>query len=124
MMEHAFPPMAALVERLHEAATPLYLLSNAPALVGAWLRGPGRLQHPFLSRFRDYVVSGRVGCAKPDAAIYDLVCRSGDFHPSDAVLIDDVVLNIGGARAFGMYGIHHRSPDGTAAALRELGLPA
>jgi 2-haloacid dehalogenase len=124
MLDHAFPQMAALVERLHGAGTPLYLLSNAPAFLDPWLRGPGRDRHPFLGRFRDCVVSGLVGCAKPDAAIYDLVCRTGGFVPGDAVLIDDNLPNIEGARAFGMKAVHHRSAAETAAALRVLGLPA
>jgi 2-haloacid dehalogenase len=124
MMEHRFPEMAALVERLHEAGTPLYLLSNAPALVDPWLRGPGQRQHPFFGRFRDYVVSGVVRCMKPDAVIYDLVCRTGGFRPHEAVFIDDSLTNVEGARTFGMHAVHHRSAAETAAALRALGLPA
>jgi 2-haloacid dehalogenase len=124
MLEHPFPEMASLVERLHDAGTPLYLLSNAPGFLDDWMRGAGREQHPFLGRFRDYVVSGRVGHLKPDAAIYDLVCRTGGFRPGDAVFIDDVLDNVEGARAAGMHAIHHRTPAETIAALRGLGLPA
>ena len=124
MLEHPFADMAALVERLHGAGTPLYLLSNAPGFLDDWLRGPGQRRHPFIGRFRDYVVSGRVGCLKPDAAIFDLVCRAGGFRPADAVLIDDNLPNVEGARAFGMHAVHHRSAAETAAALRTLGLLA
>jgi 2-haloacid dehalogenase len=124
MLDHAIPAMTALVERLHAVGTPLYLLSNAPAFLDGWLRGPSHRRHPFLGLFRDYVVSGAVGCAKPQATIYDLVCRTGGFQPQDAVLIDDNLPNIEGARACGMAAIHHRSPDQTTAELRALGLPA
>lgn len=124
MLDHPFPEMAALVERLHDAGTPLYVLSNAPAFLDSWLRGPGADRHPFLGRFRDYVVSGLVGCCKPEAAIYDLTCRTGGFQPGEAVFIDDNLPNIQGARAFGMQAIHHRSADETSATLRALGLPA
>src|SRR5262245_49852363 len=31
MLDHSFPQMVGLVERLHAIGTPLYLLSNAPA---------------------------------------------------------------------------------------------
>jgi 2-haloacid dehalogenase len=124
MLDHSFPDMGQLVERLHQAGTPLYLLSNAPAFLDAWLRGPAHERHPFLGRFRDYVVSGHVGCSKPEAAIYDLVCRTGGFQPGQAVLIDDNLPNIEGARAFGMHVVHHRSAGETIAALRDLGLPA
>ncbi|HEY6714816.1 MAG TPA: HAD family phosphatase [Reyranella sp.] len=124
MLDHPFPQMADLVERLHGVGTPLYLLSNAPGFLDAWLRGPARHRHPFLGRFRDYVVSGHVGCCKPDATIYDLVCKTGGFRPGEAVLIDDNLPNVEGARAFGMTAVHHRSAGETIATLRELGLPA
>lgn len=124
MCAHAFAPMAELVDRLHDAGTPLYVLSNAPNLLDPWLRGPAHTRHPFIGHFRDYVVSGLVGCSKPDAAIYELVCRTGGFQPEDAVFIDDVIANVEGARAVGMNAIHHRSAEGTIAELRAMGLPA
>ncbi len=124
MMEQDFPVMSALVERLHGAGVPLYMLSNAPAFLDDWARGPGRARHAFLGRFRDYVVSGRVGLMKPDAAIYDLVCRTGGFAPGEAVFIDDALANVEGARQAGLRAVHHRGPDETVLALRALGLPA
>lgn len=124
MLDHAFPPMAALVERLGDAGVPLYLLSNAPGFLDRWLRGPAQAKHPFVGRFRDFIVSGHVGCWKPDAAIFELTCRTGGFSPQDAVFIDDVVANVDGARATGMSGIHHRSAVETVAELQALGFPA
>jgi 2-haloacid dehalogenase len=117
----AFPEMAAVVETLHAAGTPLYLLSNAPNLLDTWLRGPAARRHPFLGLFRDYVVSGEVKCSKPDRAIYDLACRVGGFRAEDAVFVDDVMANVDGARAAGWSAIHHRSATETAAELRRLG---
>ncbi len=52
------------------------------------------------------------------------MCRIGGFAPADAVFIDDLMVNVEGARAIGMAGIHHRSAAETAAELRALGLPA
>jgi len=124
MNDVVFPDMVALVERLHAAGTPLYLLSNAPGLLDPWLRGAARRRHPFLGLFRDYVVSGLVKCSKPDAAIYELACRTGGFAPREAVFIDDVMANVEGARATGMMAIHHTSAAQTAAELRALGLAA
>ena len=124
MLDHAFPPMAALVERLGDAGVPLYLLSNAPGFLDRWLRGPAQAKHPFVGRFRDFIVSGHVGCWKPDAAIFELTCRTGGFSPQDAVFIDDVVANVDGARATGMSGIHHRSAVETVAELQALGFHA
>lgn len=124
MNEHLFPEMAALVERLHAGGTPLYLLSNAPDILDTWLRGSARQRHPCLGLFRDFVVSGLVKCSKPDAAIYELACRTGGFQPHEAVFIDDLMANVEGARAIGMHGIHHRSAAQTAAELRAMGFSA
>jgi 2-haloacid dehalogenase len=124
MNDAVFPEMVALVERLHAAGTPLYLLSNAPGFMDDWLRGPAHRRHPFLAYFREYVVSGRVGHSKPDAAIYRLVCQAGGFRPDQAVFIDDIAANVAGARAAGMQAIHHRSASETAAELKALGFPA
>lgn len=124
MCTQAFSPMGQLVERLHAAGTPLYLLSNAPAFLDGWLRVDAATTHPFIGCFRDFVVSGLVGCSKPDAAIYDLVCRTGGFQPQDAVFVDDVLANVEGARAIGMSAIHHRDAAGTVAELQAMGLPA
>jgi 2-haloacid dehalogenase len=124
MCDHAFAPMAALVERLHAAGTPLYLLSNAPDLLDTWLRGPARRRHPFLGLFHDYVVSGVVKCSKPEPAIFERLCRAGGFGAADAVLVDDVAANVEGARSFGLAGVHHRSAEQTIAELQALGLPA
>jgi 2-haloacid dehalogenase len=124
MLDHHFVEMADLIDRLHEAGVPLYLLSNAPAFLDPWLRRDGHAAHPYLARFRDYVVSGAVGCSKPQAAIYQLACSKAGCRPEDAVFIDDVLANVEGATASGMHGIHHRSPAETIAKLRALGLPA
>jgi len=122
MNEHAFPAMVSLVERLHAAGTRLLLVSNAPGFLDPWFRGPARRMHPFLGLFCDYVVSGLVGCSKPDPAIYQLACRTGGFEPAEAVFIDDIDANVEGARAIGMAAILHRSAAQTAAELRALGL--
>ena len=124
MNAHTFPDMIGIVERLHAAGTPLYLLSNAPDILDTWLRGPARDRHPALGLFRDYVVSGLVKCSKPDAAIYRLVCRTGGFEPHQAVFIDDSAANVEGAQTAGLHAIHHRSATQTAAELRALGFAA
>jgi 2-haloacid dehalogenase len=125
MLAPDFPDMMALVERLCIAGVPLYLLSNAPGFLDDWLRS-GKLaeRHPAFGRFRDYVVSGKEACFKPDAEIYELTCRRGGFRPEQAVFIDDVLKNVEGARAVGLHAIHHHSAEQTIAALRALGLPA
>ncbi len=51
------------------------------------------------------VYSHEVGCLKPDARIYHLVCDRLGVAPEEAVLLDDVQANADGAKAVGMRGI-------------------
>jgi epoxide hydrolase-like predicted phosphatase len=51
------------------------------------------------------VYSHEVGCLKPDARIYHLVCDLLEVATAEAVLVDDVQANVDGAKAVGMRGI-------------------
>ncbi len=115
-----FPAMAALVQRLQTADVAIYGLTN-------WAGDTFDLTRPrlpSLALLRDVVVSGHEGIVRPDPRIFALVCQRGGFAPAEAVFVDDSLRNVEGARAFGMAGIHHRSPDQTIAELQALGLPA
>lgn len=115
-----FPAMAALVQRLHGAGIAVYGLTN-------WAGDTFELTRPrlpSLALLRDVVVSGHEGIVKPDPRIFALLCRRAGFAPAEAVFVDDSLRNVEAARAFGMAGIHHRSPDQTIAELQALGLPA
>ena len=63
-------------------------------------------------------MSGDVGLRKPDAAIYRLVAERLDAPPEVCVFVDDIEVNVEGARAVGMTALHHRDVDAT---LLELG---
>jgi 2-haloacid dehalogenase len=125
MLAPPYPEMVALVGRLQAAGVKLHLLSNAPGFMTEWLTS-GRLSaaHAFLAAFDAIVVSGTVGCSKPDRAIYDLTAARGGFAPGEAVFLDDTLPNVEGAQAAGWRAVHHREPAGTIAALRAIGLPA
>lgn len=58
-----------------------------------------------------------VGLRKPDPEIYLLACEQLGVEPDESVFLDDMELNVEGARAVGMAGIHVR---GVPAALAEL----
>jgi 2-haloacid dehalogenase len=114
----------ATVEKLDAAGVPLFGLTNwsAETFPYAWDN------FPILRRFRDIVVSGRVGLIKPDRAIYDEMTRRihavlPDVQPQEIVFIDDNPKNAEAATALGWHGIHHVDNARTDARLRELGLP-
>jgi 2-haloacid dehalogenase len=114
----------ALVDQLDAAGVPLFGLTNwsAETFPYAWEN------FPVLRRFREVIVSGRVGVVKPDPAIFALMRAEIERHvpgvePHELVFIDDNVKNARAADALGWHGVHHRSAEETGAKLRELGLP-
>ena len=108
-----------LIGRLDDRGVPLYALSNMPA--EPWEE---MLAHfPALQRFRDVVVSGRIGLIKPDPAIYaHALAAMGDPDPSEVFFIDDAEKNIAAADALGFRTHLFRSAEGLEAALVAEGL--
>jgi putative hydrolase of the HAD superfamily len=74
------------------------ILSNS--FVGA--REREQRAHGFAEMCDVIVYSHEVGCLKPDPQIYRLVCEGLGVLPEEAVLLDDVVANVEGARTVGM----------------------
>jgi 2-haloacid dehalogenase len=112
------------MEKLEAAGVPLFGLTNwsAETFPYAWEH------YPVLRRFRDIVVSGRVGLVKPDPAIFAAMRERIDAQmpgvkPGELVFIDDNPKNAAAATALGWQGVHHTSAAQTEAKLRELGLP-
>ena len=113
----------ALFERLEAAKVPLFSLTNWSAETF-----PYALEHyPFLHRFRDIVVSGRVKLAKPDPAIFAemlerIRAHFPDIRPEELVFIDDNEKNAAAATSLGWHGIHHTDAGRTADELKRLGI--
>lgn len=114
----------AIMEKLEAAQVPLFGLTNwsAETFPYAWEN------YPVLRRFRDIVVSGRVGLVKPEPAIFAAMRERIDAHlpgtqSSELVFIDDNPKNAAAATALGWHGVHHTSAAQTEAQLRALGLP-
>jgi epoxide hydrolase-like predicted phosphatase len=63
--------------------------------------------------FDDIVISGEVGLRKPEPEIFHLAADRIGLRPEECVFIDDLELNVDGARALGMTGIHHTLYDKT-----------
>jgi putative hydrolase of the HAD superfamily len=66
--------------------------------------------------------TAELGIAKPDPAVFRLVCAQLDVDPAEAVFVDDLAENVDGARAAGLRGHQHVDPTGTATFLRDVGL--
>lgn len=60
---------------------------------------------PAIGRLEAVLVSGEVGLAKPDPAIFRLLAARFDVDPADAVFVDDSPANVAAAREVGFHGI-------------------
>ncbi len=59
--------------------------------------------------FDEVIISGDVRLAKPDPAIFKLMCARMDVKPTEAVMIDDIEDNCAAARSLGMAAIRYGS---------------
>lgn len=66
------------------------------------------------------VYSHEVGLAKPDPAVFRLVCARLGVAPVEAVFVDDVPENVESAAALGMRALLHHSTQRTIAAVDAL----
>lgn len=74
--------------------------------------------------FDAVVISGEVGLRKPDAEIFLLTARRMGLRPRQCVFVDDLAVNVRGAMAVGMIGVHHTHVESTVDELEALfGLP-
>jgi 2-haloacid dehalogenase len=124
MVAGAMQEGVALVDRVEAAGVPLFGLTNwsAETFPYAWER------FDVLRKFREIVVSGRVGLVKPDPQIFDLMRAEIDKHlpgvrPDELVFIDDNLKNAQAATALGWHGVHYTGALDTETKLRALNLP-
>jgi len=82
-----------------------------------------RRKYPFLSWFKDIVVSGEIGIVKPDKKIYKYAIDRFKIKQTETVVfIDDRLENIEAATALGIKGIHYKNPQQLHSALENLGI--
>lgn len=66
------------------------------------------------------VLSGRERVRKPDREIFLLAAKRAVVAPEEAVFVDDIPVNVEGARRVGMAGVLHRDAAITVPRLEEL----
>ncbi len=96
-----------LLSRLREAGYPLYALSNWSAETFHVVQD----RYDFLGWFELIVLSGEVGCIKPDAQIYRILLDRIQRQPSECLFIDDSEPNLITAEALGFHTIVFSTPD-------------
>jgi putative hydrolase of the HAD superfamily len=71
-----------------------------------------------LDHFDDFVLSYRVGAVKPSAEIFRAVIEKAECLPGECIFIDDVEINVEGARRYGMNALQFISVEQLEAELR------
>lgn len=108
--------MADVVRRAKEQGIRTALLSNS------WGLDYDRTGWDQL--FDALVISGEVGLRKPQPEIYQLAADRLGVEPAECVFVDDLAVNIRGAAAVGMVGVHHTALTSTVDELEALfGVP-
>jgi putative hydrolase of the HAD superfamily len=105
-------PMYALLRSLRRAGVLTGMLSNS------W--GNDYPRELFADLFDAVVISSEVGMRKPEERIFLHALAGLGLEPQQCVFIDDIEANVAAAQALGMIGLHHRDPEATAAAVRDL----
>lgn len=106
------PAMFTLVEELRGCGLRVGLLSNS------WGNTYPRKRIDAL--FDPVVISGEIGLRKPQAEIYAHAVERLGVPADRVVFVDDAEPNVLGARATGLRGLLHTSPQATRAALAAL----
>jgi putative hydrolase of the HAD superfamily len=111
--------MISWAEDLREAGYHRAILSNMPQE----FHRERLLSFPWIDLFPVRIISGELGIAKPDAAIYREACRQVAHSPEVCLFLDDNPANADGARAVGMHAVAFRGPAASAPELARYGLP-
>ena len=120
MLGGAIDETVAIVDRLLHAGVPVFALSNWSAETF----GMTRPHFPFLERFDGILISGEVGLAKPDPAIFRLFLDRFGLRAEATLFIDDSPANVAAARTVGIEAVQFISASQVERELTLLGLPA
>lgn len=118
-----------LGEQIHETVEILQKLKANPAYkiyaLTNWSAEtfPKALERfEFLKWFDGIVVSGEEKTRKPFADFYQIIINRYSIIPSSALLIDDNLRNIDGAKAIGINGIHFSNAESLQEELKTYGI--
>jgi len=112
-------PMVALARRLRPRYRQ-YMLSNTDEIHLSWCREKFALD----TLVDGMILSYEVGATKPDRRIYKRGLARFGLAAAECVFIDDVLVNLDGARACGIRGILATSADAVERGLGVLGVKA
>ncbi|EOH90101.1 HAD family hydrolase [Enterococcus pallens] len=91
------PEMEAVVVQLKELGYKLYVLSNAPVDFYQYEKNI-----PVLKHMDGVFVTADWKVIKPEAEVYYTFCHHFQLVPAQCIFLDDLPVNVAGARAIGM----------------------
>jgi 2-haloacid dehalogenase len=106
-----------IVRELHASGVPLYVLSNWAG--ETWARV--EQDFAFLDLFEDVIISGHVGMAKPDTAIFERARDQFNVDPIATLFIDDSPKNVDAAKDVGFQAVVFETPEKLRRDLIDLG---
>jgi 2-haloacid dehalogenase len=118
MVPELMPGTPAIMEALIAAGHDVTLLTNFS--VETWPRAVEKF--PLLSKARGVTVSGALGVAKPERAIFDHHADTFGLDPSAILFFDDSAKNVAGAEAAGWNARHFTDAARMHADLAEAGV--
>ena len=118
MVPYAYEDSVAIMKGLIEAGRDVTMLTNFAADTFR----DARRMYPFLDLPRGVTVSGEIGLLKPDVAIYQRHAADFGLDPAASLFIDDVTVNVEGARAAGWQAVQFLGADKLKADLKDLGV--
>lgn len=94
----AYVDTVSVLREVVESGTPAYALTNWPAETFPH----ARTAFAFLADFTDVLVSGELGVAKPDPAVFAELERRTGVPAATTVFVDDNPVNVAAATAYGL----------------------
>ncbi|NLP35451.1 MAG: HAD family phosphatase [Clostridiales bacterium] len=106
------------IQRLKANGYKVYLLSNYASFSFQYAKE----NFTFIKHVDGGIISYQVKCNKPEAKIYQLLIDKYNIKPEEAVFLDDLLVNLEGAKPFGFHTIQVKSYEQMVNDLRELGV--
>ncbi len=114
--------MLTLVDRVRAAGVITALATNQQSYRGGFMLANLAYDEHFDHQFHSF----QVGLAKPDPAFFTHIVETLGVEPEEAVFVDDMAVNVRGARQAGLNAVHFAGTDTYGhlrCRLRALGVP-
>ena len=107
-----------LLDKLHNKGFAIYSITDNVREIIHF----ERQRYPLFDKFLRMVISADIGALKPDEEIYRYLLKTYHLKAEECVFIDDLLINIEGAKKVGMHGIQFVTAEFCKDELNKLGV--